>query len=67
MRGLAGHDDVSPHAMRRAMFFASSLGSFCVEGIGPSRLLEFGRSDVIARIGSFARLVDHGGELALPS
>ena len=35
--------------------------------IGAARLLQVGRPDVAARIGSFARLVDHGGELALPS
>ena len=64
---LAARGDASPAALRKAMFFAASLGSFCVEGIGPARLLEIGRSDVAARIGSFARLVDHGGELALPS
>jgi sugar/nucleoside kinase (ribokinase family) len=63
---LAARGDASPAALRKAMFFAAALGSFCVEGIGPARLLEVGRSEVAARIGAFAKLVDHGGELALP-
>jgi hypothetical protein len=49
--------------MRKAMFFASSLGSFCVEGVGPARLRVIGRPEVAARIAAFARLVDYEGEL----
>jgi sugar/nucleoside kinase (ribokinase family) len=64
---LASHGETSPAALRRAMFFASALGSFCVEGIGPARLLGIGRADLAARIASFARLVDYGGGLALPA
>jgi sugar/nucleoside kinase (ribokinase family) len=64
---LAARQDASPATLRKAMFFAAALGSFCVEGIGPARLLEVGRPEVATRIASFARLVDHGGDLALPS
>ena len=64
---LASQGTVTPAAVRRAMFFASTLGSFCVEGIGPERLLAIGRAEVAARIASFAELVDYGGNLALPS
>jgi len=63
---LAARGEVTPSSLRKALYFAASLGSFCVEGIGPSRLLGIGRSDLAARIASFARLVDHGGELSLP-
>jgi sugar/nucleoside kinase (ribokinase family) len=63
---LAATGEVTPGNLRKALYFASSLGSFCVEGIGPSRLLALGRSDVAARIAAFAKLVDHGGQLALP-
>jgi sugar/nucleoside kinase (ribokinase family) len=63
---LASHGGASPSSLRKAMFFASALGSFCVEGVGPSRLLQIARSDLVARIASFARLVDHGGDLTLP-
>ena len=52
-------------AMRKALFLASSLGSFCVEGVGPSRLLNVTRSDLAARMAAFARLIDVGGDLTL--
>lgn len=64
---LACTRDGSPASMRRAMFFASALGSFCVEAVGPSRLLALDRSDLAARIAAFARLVDFGASLALPA
>jgi hypothetical protein len=63
---LACVGSVSPLALRKAMFFAAAIGSFCVEGIGPKRLLEITRADVAARLAAFARLVDHGGDLSLP-
>ncbi len=63
---LASRGEASPVVLRKAMFYASALGSFCVEGIGPSRLLATGRSDLAARISSFTKLVDYGGDLALP-
>ncbi|MGH7270202.1 MAG: PfkB family carbohydrate kinase, partial [Polyangiaceae bacterium] len=63
---LASRGETSPGAMRKAMFFASALGSFCVEAIGATRLLAVRRSDVAARIASFAKLVDYGGDLVLP-
>ena len=58
---------VSPSTMRKAMIFASALGSFCVEGIGPARLLAIGRPQLADRIQSFVRLVDCGGEVSLPA
>jgi sugar/nucleoside kinase (ribokinase family) len=68
--GLMGYlalaREPSPAVLRRAMFFASALGSFCVEGIGPSRLLAVVPADLAARIAAFAKLVDFGGELSLP-
>jgi sugar/nucleoside kinase (ribokinase family) len=63
---MATHAAPSPLLLRKAMFFASALGSFCVEGIGPARLLKIGRSEIAARIASFSRLVDHGDELSWP-
>lgn len=70
--GLMGYlaslrGEVSPVAIRKAMLFASALGSFCVEGIGPSRLLSIGRPEVGARIASFVRLIDFGGDVSLPT
>ena len=63
---LAARGEVTASSLRKALYFAASLGSFCVEGIGPSRLLSLTRSELGARIAAFARLVDHGGELSLP-
>ena len=60
---LARHDDTSAHAMRRALFFASALGSFCVEGIGTTRVAKLTPADVARRIEQFRALVDYGGKL----
>jgi sugar/nucleoside kinase (ribokinase family) len=62
---LAAHADASPGAIRRAMFYAAALASFCVEGIGPRRLMAATRSDLRARIGGFTAMVDYGGSLHL--
>jgi sugar/nucleoside kinase (ribokinase family) len=63
---LASCGLVTPASLRKALFFAAALGSFCVEGVGPTRLLAIDRSDVAARIAAFARLVDYGGDLVVP-
>jgi len=60
---LASHGDASPGALRRAMFFAASLASFCVEGIGPRRLLTAQRQDLRQRLDGFSQMVDYGGTL----
>jgi sugar/nucleoside kinase (ribokinase family) len=52
--------------MRRAMFFGCALGSFCVEGIGPRRLLEVTRADLERRMQAFTALVETGGPLVVP-
>jgi sugar/nucleoside kinase (ribokinase family) len=63
---LASHDDTSPHAMRRAMFLASSLGSVCVEGIGTTKVASLTRAGLSKRLEQFRALVDYGGKLELP-
>jgi sugar/nucleoside kinase (ribokinase family) len=60
-----GKGDASPHTLRRAMFYAAALGSFCVEDVGPARLLALTQADMQRRIGEFLSLVDFGGDLAL--
>ncbi len=60
---LASHDHTQTHAMRRAMFFASAMGSFCVEDIGPKRLLSITRRDLRARLDQFRAMVEYGGDL----
>jgi sugar/nucleoside kinase (ribokinase family) len=53
-------------AMRRAIYFGSALGSFCVEGIGPRRLLDVTQGDLKKRMAEFMSLVDAGGNVHLP-
>jgi sugar/nucleoside kinase (ribokinase family) len=60
---LAHHDDASPAAMRRALFFASAMGSFCVEGIGTKKVASLTGRDLARRIDQFRALVDYGGKL----
>ena len=44
----------------------SALGSFCVEGIGPRRLLDVSQGDLRKRMGEFMSLVETGGPVGLP-
>ncbi len=53
-------------AMRRAMYFGSALGSFCVEGIGPRRLLDVTPGDLKKRMDQFMALVETGGPVGIP-
>jgi sugar/nucleoside kinase (ribokinase family) len=55
----------SPHTMRRAMFYAAAMGSFCVEAIGPARLEALEEADLAKRLEAFRKLVDFGGSLSL--
>ncbi len=68
--GLIGYvarvGDLEPHTMRRAMYFGSALGSFCVEGIGPRRLLEVTHADLESRMKAFTALVETGGPVQIP-
>lgn len=68
--GLIGYvarvGDLEPNTMRRAMYFGSALGSFCVEGIGPRRLLEVSREDLDKRMKAFTALVETGGPVSIP-
>lgn len=52
--------------MRRAIYFGSALGSFCVEGIGPRRLLDVTQADLEKRMEQFMSLVETGGPVSLP-
>ena len=62
---LAACGEVTPAAVRSAMFFAAAMGSFCVEGVGPASLLRASRGELQARLTAFARLVQHD-DLILP-
>jgi sugar/nucleoside kinase (ribokinase family) len=60
-----GGAQASPHTLRCAMFFASALGSFCVEDIGARKLEAVTRGELGHRIAAFRSLVDYGGKLLL--
>jgi len=68
--GLIGYiariGDVDHKTIRRAIYFGSALGSFCVEGIGPKRLLDVGPKDLAKRMQQFMALVETGGPVTLP-
>lgn len=66
MGAIASQGEVTPQGLRRAMLFASAMGSFCVEDIGPTRLQKISRDDLASRVEGFRRMVDFGGALALP-
>ncbi|MFO0637734.1 MAG: PfkB family carbohydrate kinase [Polyangiaceae bacterium] len=67
MGSIAALGEVTPLGLRRAMLFASAMGSFCVEDIGPTRLQKITRDELGARLEGFRRMVDFGGELSLPA
>jgi sugar/nucleoside kinase (ribokinase family) len=68
--GLIGYIARVGHAdhqtMRRAIYFGAALGSFCVEGIGPKRLLDVTAKDLAKRMDAFMKLVETGGPISLP-
>jgi sugar/nucleoside kinase (ribokinase family) len=68
--GLIGYiariGDLHHHTMRRAMYFGSALGSFCVEGVGPRRLLDVTQADLRRRMEAFMALVETGGPVVTP-
>jgi sugar/nucleoside kinase (ribokinase family) len=66
MGAIASQGEVTPQGLRRAMLFASAMGSFCVEDIGPTRLQKISRDDLASRVEGFRRMVDFGGALTLP-
>ncbi|MBX3261634.1 MAG: sugar kinase [Labilithrix sp.] len=68
--GLVGYiaraGSVDHQTIRKAIYFGSALGSFCVEGIGPKRLLDVGAKDLDKRMRQFMALVETGGPVTLP-
>ena len=63
---IASVGAVDHNTIRRAIYFGSALGSFCVEGIGPKRLLDVGPKDLAKRMQQFMALVETGGPVTLP-
>ena len=65
MRPGAGNVSLRRQTIRKAIYFGSAMGSFCVEGIGPRRLLEVQPKDLAERMKLFMALVDTGGPVSL--
>ncbi len=65
--GLMGYiartGDTSNMGLRRAMLFASTMGSMCVEEVGTAKLRTVTAADVQARAAAFCRMVDYGSHL----
>ncbi|MEM6958912.1 MAG: PfkB family carbohydrate kinase [Myxococcota bacterium] len=57
---IAREGEITQASLRQAVVHGSAMASFCVEGIGPDRLLEISDADVAARVGEFRQLVDFG-------
>ena len=55
---VASKDSIDPATLRSAVIHGSALASFCVEGVGPARLMELERGAIDARVAAFRRLVD---------
>jgi len=55
---LAGKNDHSALSLRKAVVCGSVVASFCVAGVGPSRLAAVSTHDVRQRFGQFHRLVN---------
>ncbi|MFO0661200.1 MAG: PfkB family carbohydrate kinase [Polyangiaceae bacterium] len=56
---LAASGDLSPAGMRKAIIMASACASFCVEGVGTTRLASLDRGLVTKRLDEFRQLI-HG-------
>jgi sugar/nucleoside kinase (ribokinase family) len=54
---IAQAGNTSPDTLRRAVIHGSVMASFCVEGIGASRLLEVTAAEIQARVEKFRSLV----------
>ncbi len=59
---LAGKDAQSGAALRRAVVCGSVVASYCVAGVGPSRLATVTKEDLHHRFGQFHRLVNFHGD-----
>jgi len=57
---VAKENDTSPATLRRAVIQGSAVASFCVEGVGLSRLLTLTDEEIGGRVDEFRRLVDLG-------
>jgi sugar/nucleoside kinase (ribokinase family) len=57
---LAREGTIDRSTLRRALMMAATVASFCVEGVGTSRIAEVGRDDVAGRLEALRTLVHFG-------
>lgn len=57
---LATTPEITPIALRRAMVHATATASFCVEGVGTTKLGSLHKAQVAARIGAIRELYEFG-------
>ena len=54
---LAGCDEITFDAMKRALVYGSAVASFCVEEFGPSKLQSIDKEDIDARVRVFTEMM----------
>jgi sugar/nucleoside kinase (ribokinase family) len=54
---IAGRGDTRHETLRSAVIFGSALASFCVEGVGTTRLQSLTRGQIARRVGVFQKIV----------
>jgi sugar/nucleoside kinase (ribokinase family) len=57
---LAREPEIDGKSLRHALMLAATVASFCVEGVGTSRIAELGKRDVAARLAELRTLVHFG-------
>jgi sugar/nucleoside kinase (ribokinase family) len=57
---LAGLEEITPIALRRAMIHATAAASFCVEAVGTSRVSSLKKADIGRRVSEIRALYDFG-------
>jgi sugar/nucleoside kinase (ribokinase family) len=60
MGQLASDSDVTHASLRHALLTGATVASFCVEGVGTSRLSSVTRDDISARLEALRGLIELG-------
>ena len=55
---LSKYESITDDALRRAVLYASTIASFCVERFGPDRLLNLTKSEVEQRASDYRKIID---------
>ncbi len=55
---LASKGEVTPENLKSAVIHGSAVASFCVEGVGPERLLKLTKEELAERVAQFRKITD---------